>query len=82
MRDTILGLKPQAIDCHPLRGLWALPWFEEFDADAWYRQIERDAREGILDSLAEGALAECKAVLSGPPRSTMPVRKEPSFLNH
>jgi len=33
-------------------------WFEEFDADAWDRQIESDINSGKLDRLAEGALAE------------------------
>ena len=33
-------------------------WFEEFDADAWDRQIEQDAGARELDKLAEGALAE------------------------
>ncbi len=31
-------------------------WFAEFDAAAWDRQIERDAKEGKLDSLADEAL--------------------------
>jgi hypothetical protein len=31
-------------------------WFLEFDADAWDRQIEDDARTGKLDALAEKAL--------------------------
>ncbi len=31
-------------------------WFQEFDADAWDRQLESDAREGKLDALAEAAL--------------------------
>jgi len=41
-------------------------WFEEFDADAWDRQIEQDASDGKLDSLAEVALAEHKAGRSRP----------------
>lgn len=31
-------------------------WFEEFDADAWDRQLEEDVVAGRLDSLAEEAL--------------------------
>lgn len=31
-------------------------WFREFDAEAWDRQIEEDARSGKLDSLANTAL--------------------------
>lgn len=36
-------------------------WFREFDADAWDRQIEEDAKNGKLDFLAEEALAEYQA---------------------
>jgi hypothetical protein len=31
-------------------------WFQEFDADAWDRQIERDAESGKLDTLSAAAL--------------------------
>ncbi|MCC6868559.1 MAG: hypothetical protein IT522_07025 [Burkholderiales bacterium] len=30
-------------------------WFAEFDADAWDRQLESDARSGKLDALAARA---------------------------
>ena len=30
-------------------------WFEEFKADQWDRQIERDAKNGKLDHLAKRA---------------------------
>ncbi|MFN6962258.1 MAG: hypothetical protein ACK4S4_00665 [Pyrinomonadaceae bacterium] len=33
-------------------------WFEEFDADAWDRQLEEDVAAGRLDSLAEEALSD------------------------
>jgi hypothetical protein len=33
-------------------------WFAAFDAEAWDREIERDARSGRLDSLADRALAD------------------------
>jgi hypothetical protein len=33
-------------------------WFSEFDADAWDRQFEADAKAGKLDVLAERALLE------------------------
>jgi hypothetical protein len=36
-------------------------WFVEYDADAWDRQIEADAKAGKLDHLMEEALAEYKA---------------------
>jgi hypothetical protein len=31
-------------------------WFQEYDSDAWDRQIEADAKAGRLESLAEEAL--------------------------
>ena len=33
-------------------------WYEEFDADSWDKQIEKDAVEGRLDGLAAAALRE------------------------
>ncbi len=33
-------------------------WFAEFDAEAWDRQIEADAKAGKLDRLAEKALRD------------------------
>ncbi len=36
-------------------------WFMEYDAAAWDRQIEDDARAGRLDELADAALAEHRA---------------------
>jgi hypothetical protein len=35
-------------------------WFMQFDADAWDRQIEEDARAGRLDALAEEALQDLR----------------------
>ena len=39
-------------------------WWDELDAAAWDRQIERDIKAGKLDRLADEALAEHKAGLS------------------
>ena len=36
-------------------------WFVEFDADAWDRQIEEDAKAGRLDALAEEALEDYRS---------------------
>jgi hypothetical protein len=36
-------------------------WFEEFDAQAWDEQIERDASSGKLDNLANKAVADFRA---------------------
>jgi hypothetical protein len=33
-------------------------WFTKFDADWWDRQIEADSKRGVLESLANRALAE------------------------
>jgi hypothetical protein len=39
-------------------------WFEAFDADRFDAAIERDAKSGKLDGLAEEALAAYRAVRS------------------
>ena len=36
-------------------------WFEAFEADRFDRKIERDAKGGKLDRLADEALAEFRA---------------------
>ena len=33
-------------------------WFAEFDAEAWDREFEEDAKSGKLDSLADKALQD------------------------
>ena len=33
-------------------------WFLEYDWEAWNRQVERDARTGRLDALADKALRD------------------------
>jgi hypothetical protein len=33
-------------------------WFLRFDGDRWDEQLERDAKSGKLDSLAQAALRE------------------------
>jgi hypothetical protein len=35
-------------------------WFNEFDADAWDRQFEKDALSGRLDALGEEALRDLR----------------------
>ncbi len=35
-------------------------WFQEFDAEAWDRQFEEDARAGRLDHLADEALRDLR----------------------
>ena len=36
-------------------------WFEEYDWNAWDRQLETDAADGRLDSLADAALGDHEA---------------------
>lgn len=36
-------------------------WFRRYDSDAWDAQIQRDARAGKLDALAQEALAARKS---------------------
>ena len=36
-------------------------WFVEFDADAWDRQLEEDAKNGRLDALADEAIRAHRA---------------------
>ena len=36
-------------------------WYEQFDADAWDRQIEEDVAAGKLDAVADAAIADHKA---------------------
>ena len=36
-------------------------WFQEFDADAWDRQFERDAASGKMTALAKEAVGDYKA---------------------
>ena len=33
-------------------------WFAEFDSAAWDREVERDAKAGKLDALADAALRD------------------------
>jgi hypothetical protein len=35
-------------------------WFQEFDADAWDRQLDADVSSGRLDMLAEEALRDLR----------------------
>jgi len=36
-------------------------WFEEFDAQVWDEQFERDAKSGKLDKLADNAKSDFRA---------------------
>ncbi|MDP1546823.1 MAG: hypothetical protein Q8L87_12430 [Anaerolineales bacterium] len=54
IEQAITQLSPQ--DYSRLR-----EWFEEFDAQEWDEQIERDALSGKLDKLAEQAISDYRA---------------------
>lgn len=36
-------------------------WFDEFDAEVWDRQFEKDVKSGRLDQLAEQAIVDFRA---------------------
>lgn len=36
-------------------------WYERFDQKVWDNQFEEDAKSGVLDALADQALADFKA---------------------
>ena len=36
-------------------------WFDEFDAEVWDRQFEKDVESGKLDQLAEQAITDFRA---------------------
>ncbi|MCC7161410.1 MAG: hypothetical protein IT331_02870 [Anaerolineae bacterium] len=36
-------------------------WFDEYDAQEWDEQFERDAKSGKLDDMAEKAIADFRA---------------------
>ena len=36
-------------------------WFQEFDAEAWDKQFEKDVHAGRLDALADEALGDLHA---------------------
>ena len=54
IEQAITQLSPQ--DFSRLR-----EWFEEFEAQQWDEQIERDAKSGKLDKIAEQALKDYRA---------------------
>ena len=54
IEQAITQLSPQ--DYSRLR-----EWFDEFDAQEWGEQFERDALSGKLDKLAEKAISDYRA---------------------
>jgi hypothetical protein len=54
IKKAIAGLPPAELDRFR-------EWFESFDAERFDQKIERDAKAGKLDRLAEEALGEYRA---------------------
>ncbi len=54
IEKSVAQLDPKELEAFSL-------WFEEFQAERWDRQIEKDDAEGKFDRLAEEALAEFRA---------------------
>jgi hypothetical protein len=54
LEDQVKGLNPQEL--REFRD-----WFARFDAEVWDEQIETDARNGKLRSLADRALRDHKS---------------------
>ncbi len=56
--NTIESLEKQVQQLDPQELAQFRDWFLAFEADAWDRQIERDANAGKLDALARKALED------------------------
>jgi hypothetical protein len=54
--STLESIEQQVAQLDPEQFAQFRDWFLEFEADAWDRQIVRDARAGKLDALAQKAL--------------------------
>ncbi|WP_105414999.1 hypothetical protein [Neorhizobium sp. T25_27] len=54
IEKSVAQLDPKELEAFSL-------WFEEFQAERWDRQIEKDDAEGKFDRLAEEALTEFRA---------------------
>ena len=54
--STVEALERQVQQLDPKELAQFRDWFLEFEADAWDRQIERDANAGKLGALARKAL--------------------------
>ena len=58
---TITELEQAITQLSPQDYIRLREWFEKFEAQQWDVQIERDARSGKLDKIAEKALNEYRA---------------------
>jgi hypothetical protein len=58
LMSTVKALERQVQELDPKELAQFRDWFLEFEADAWDRQIERDAKAGKLDAFARKALED------------------------
>ncbi len=58
---TITELEQAITQLSPQDYIRLREWFEKFEAQQWDEQIERDAKAGKLDKIAEKALHEYRA---------------------
>jgi hypothetical protein len=58
---TIQEIEQAISDLSPKELARFREWFEEFDAQAWDEQFERDAKSGKLDKIAERAIRDYRA---------------------
>jgi hypothetical protein len=56
--SRVASIESQVKDLSPEELAAFREWFAQFDAEAWDRKFEADAKGGKLDSLAERALRD------------------------
>jgi len=56
--SRVASIESQVKDLSPEELAAFREWFAQFDAEAWDREFEADAKGGKLDSLAERALRD------------------------
>ena len=59
--SSVEAIEKQVAQLDPTELAQFREWFIEFEADAWDRQIERDAIAGKLDAFARKALDDHQA---------------------
>jgi len=59
--SRVASIESQVKDLSPEELAAFREWFAQFDAEAWDRKFEADAKSGKLDSLAERALRDHEA---------------------
>ena len=58
---TIQDIEKAISDLSPRELARFREWFEEFDAQAWDEQFERDAKSGKLNKLADKAIKDYRS---------------------